>query len=156
MKPTPEQEKQWSEEFQELKALVQISDAPLFGSRIYFEGCKKRQEELEKETSRANNYADMLRDNRTELAHLNLAVGDQKIEIEALKSQLNISTMFHCPHFLTDGGGHISCQSDYKKLICELLGLLENVDCIDSKSSEVINKWFEANLSKIKTTKGVV
>lgn len=46
-------------------------------------------------------------------------------EIEELKYQLNNSEMFHCPHFLTNDSGGISCHKDFEKQIQEVLAYCE-------------------------------
>jgi chromosome segregation ATPase len=59
-----------------------------------------------------------------EIRELNKTIEKQKQVIEELEktleesaAQLDQSKMFHCPHYLTDGSGHITCHKiDQAKL----------------------------------------
>jgi hypothetical protein len=52
-------------------------------------------------------------------------IAEKTLEIEELKYQLNNSQMFHCPHFLTNDSGGISCHKDFENQIQEVLTYCE-------------------------------
>lgn len=68
-------------------------------------------------------------------------------QIEELKYGLNNSQMFHCPHFLTTGGGHIACHKDLQGMVDKLKALILYTDPIMSGElcgSEIqIKQWNE-------------
>ena len=53
-------------------------------------------------------------------------------EINRLRAELNNSKNFHCPHYLTNDSGGVSCHRDFEKEIASLKEQLKREqDCVD-------------------------
>ena len=70
-------------------------------------------------------------------------IAEKTLEIEELKYQLNNSEMFHCPQFLTNDSGGISCHKDFQKEIQQLQEQYDELICVSLRQEEQLKETVE-------------
>ena len=64
-------------------------------------------------------------------------------QIESLQKQLNDSKMFHCPHYLTDGSGNISCDLFYPEQLQSVAQVKSENEQLQKENRELLNVTYE-------------
>lgn len=119
-------------EFNESYKMPEFDSISIDSCYDYFIGaCKLKQKEIEHLESRElDSIAHGLR---------------MRKEIESLKYELNNSMHFHCPHFLTNGSGMISCHDEKDERIRVLeLELSEEKKVVDFYGDHI--HWVASNI----------
>jgi len=71
-------------------------------------------------------------------------------EINRLRAELNNSKNFHCPHYLTNDSGGVSCHRDFEKEIASLKEQLVSKECnLCGGSDADINKYIDKLRKKL-------
>lgn len=70
------------------------------------------------------------------IAHVEQLISEKEKEIERLNYELNNSMNYHCPHFLSNGSGTVSCNADLESKLKVAVAELEEFESMGYRKAE--------------------